>query len=192
MRKTIIIILMLVAGYVSHAQKYYFFCVNLGNHSDGNYIASVVDDVLRLLEQQDEFMIYIRGGVNKDGKVFDAVKITDKSEWNEAKDLLDYIDRCSVLTASEVDMLCRTFAPLYSSENQQLQTKRNIFVYWFGDEQYYRDYGKALFLPFYFAMEGERTWSTCYLYGDCRQMRIDTPKERIGTSRYSINNLTVK
>lgn len=194
MRKTIVIILMLLAGYVSHAQNYYFFCINLGNHSDGSYIASVVDDALQRLGQQDDFLIYIRGGVNKDGKVFDAVKITTKSEWVEAKELLDYIDRCSVLAASEVDMLCRTFQPLYSysSENQVLQAKKNITIYWFGDEQYYHTYGRTVFLPFYFAVDAGRTWRNCYLYGDNKQMRIVSANERLGTSRYMMNNLTVK
>jgi len=192
MRKTIVIILMLLAGYVSHAQNYYFFCINLCGQSDGNYIANVVDNALQGIGQQDEFMIYIRGGVNKEGKVFEAVKISTRSEWNEAKDLLDYIDRCSVLPASEVDMLCRTFQNLYSFEDQKLKPIKPITVYWFGDEQYYREYGKSLLLPFYFTVEGERTWRNAYLYGDSKQMKVVAAKELLGTSRYLINNLTIK
>lgn len=191
MRKAMIFIVVLLAGFVSRAQDFYFFCINLGDHTDGTYIANVIDDALNNNKVSD-FVIYIRGGVNKDGKVFDAVKITDRSAWDEAKGLLDYIDRCSVLAASEKDMLCRTFQPLYTSENQKFQPLKPITVYWFGDEQYYRDYGRTLFLPFYYAVEAEKTWRTCYLFGDNSQMEVVTANERMGTNRYLTNNLIVK
>ena len=192
MRKTIILIMMLIAGFTARSQQFLFFCVNLGDHTDGDYVAGVIDGALKQLGRQDEFMIYIRGGVNQDGKVFDAVQITNRSEWEEAKGLLDYIDRCSVLAASEVDMLKRIFQNYYSSGSQLLRPQKTISVYWFGDEQYYRNYGRTLFLPFYFAADGATTWDKCYLYGDTRQMKAASVQERLGASEYVINNVTIK
>ena len=135
MRKTILTIMMLIAGFTARSQQFVFFCVNLGDHTDGGYVSAVIDGALKQLGRQDEFVIYIRGGVNQDGKVFDAVQITNRSEWEEAKELLDYIDRCSVLASSEVDMLKRIFLNRYTSGSQRLFSQKAITVYWFGDEQ---------------------------------------------------------
>lgn len=192
MRKTIVIMILLLSGLVSHAQGFYFFCINLGGHTDGSYVSSVIDKVLGQMDKHDEFVIYIRGGVNKDGKVFDAVKITDMEGWKEAKELLDYIDRCSVLAESEVDVLRMTFQNQYSVNAKGLVPLKPITVYWFGDEDYYRDYGRSLFLPLYFAVDGARTWRNCYLYGDRKQMPVTTVQNRLGISMCSLNNVTIK
>ena len=193
MRKTIILIMMLIAGFTARSQQFVFFCVNLGDHTNGSYVAGVIDGVLKQLDRKDQFVIYIRGGVNQEGKVFDAVQITDRTEWEEAKGLLDYIDRCSVLAASEVDMLKRIFQSRYNSNSQRLSPKSSITIYWFGDEQYYLDYGRTLFLPFYFATDGATAWRNCYLYGDTQQMKkAASVQERLGVSEYSINNVTIK
>ena len=192
MRKSIILIMMLMAAFAARSQQFVFFCVNLGNHTDGDYVAGVIDGALKQLGQQDEFVIYIRGGVNRDGKVFDAVQITNRAEWEEAKGLLDYIDRCTVLAPSEVDMLKRIFQSRYDVVGQKLNPKKPVTVYWFGDEQYYRNYGRTLFLPFYFATNGTTAWRNGYLYGDTRQMKVSSVQDRIGASEYSLNNVTVK
>ena len=192
MRKSIILIMMLMAAFAARSQQFVFFCVNLGDHTDGDYVAGVIDGALKQLGQQDEFVIYIRGGVNRDGKVFDAVQITNRAEWEEAKGLLDYIDRCTVLAPSEVDMLKRIFQSRYDVVGQKLNPKKSVSVYWFGDEQYYRNYGRTLFLPFYFATNGVTTWRNGYLYGDTRQMKVSSVQERIGASEYSLDNVTVK
>jgi hypothetical protein len=183
--------LLLLSGLVSQAQGYYFFCINLGSHSDGGYIAEVIDAALKN-NHPDEFVIYIRGGVNKDGKVFDAVKITDLAGWKEAKELLDYIDRCTVLAESEVDMMRKTIQSQYKMGAQGLVPLKQITVYWFGDEQYYRSYGSSVFLPFYFAADGGRTWRNCYLYGDSRKMKPSTVQARLGVSMYSLTNVQIK
>ena len=192
MKKTIVLIMMLIAGLVVQAQRYYFFCVNLSAHTDGAYVAGVIDGVLNQMDKKDEYVIYIRGGVNKEGMVFDAVKITDKKGWQEAKELLDYIDRCSVLPESEVDVMQKTFQSQYTVDNLGLKSTKPIYVYWFGDETYYREYGNSLFMPFYYAVDGERTWIACYLYGDNKKMKATTPQERLGVSRYPLNNVILK
>lgn len=192
MRKIILLIMMLVAGFSARSQQFVFFCVNLGDHTDGNYVAEVIDGALKQLGQQDEFMIYIRGGVNKEGKVFDAVQISDREKWEEAKGLLDYIDRCTVLSSSEVDMLKRIFQSRYTVDRQVLKAQKPITIYWFGDEQYYKDHGRDLFLSFYFSVNGDRTWRNCYLYGENRQMKASSVQERLGANEYSTNNVTIK
>lgn len=191
MKKTIVIMMLLLAGLVSQAQGFYFFCINLGDQTDGAYIANVIDDVLKKNKVTD-FVIYIRGGVNKNEEVFDAVKITDMSNWNKAKVLLDKIDRCSVLPESEVDALRLTFQPKYAVKENGLSPLKPITVFWFGDEDYYRDYGRSLFLPFYFAVDGARTWENCYLYGDRKQMQATTLQDRIDVSMYILNNVVIK
>ncbi len=191
MRKTIVIMILLLAGLVSQAQGFFFFCINLGEQTEGAYIANVIDDVLKK-NKATEFVIYIRGGVNKNGEVFDAVKITDMASWKKAKVLLDNIDRCSVLPKSEVDALRLTFLPQYTVNGQGLSPLKPINVYWFGDEDYYRDYGHSLFLPFYFAVDGARTWRNCYLYGDRKQMPATTLPERINVSMYLLSNVVIK
>lgn len=192
MRKTLLLIMMLMAGFTASSQQFVFFCVNLGDHTDGGYVSAVIDEALKQLGNQDEFVIYIRGGVNREGKVFDAAQITNRAEWEEAKGLLDYIDRCSVLAPSEVDMLKRIFQSRYDVVGQALNSKKPITVYWFGDEQYYRNYGRTLFLPFYYATNGAAAWRNGYLYGDTRQMKVSTVQERIDASEYPIDNVTVK
>lgn len=192
MKKTIILIMMLLAGFAIQAQRYYFFCINLSENTDGAYVSKVIDGVLNQMDKKDEFVIYIRGGVNSENMVFDAVKLTDKKGWQEAKELLDYIDRCTVLPTSEVDMMRKTFQSQYIVGNQGLVPIKPVYVYWFGDEAYYRDYGNSLFMPFYYAVEGERTWKACYLYGDNKTMKAGTPQERLGVSRYPLNNVVIK
>lgn len=192
MRKTLLLMMMLMAGFTASSQQFVFFCVNLGDHTDGGYVSAVIDEALKQLGNQDEFVIYIRGGVNQDGKVFDAVQITDRTEWEEAKELLDYIDRCSVLAASEVDMLKRIFQNRYTNGSQRLRPRKSITVYWFGDEQYYLNFSRTIFLPFYFAADGATTWKNCFLYGDTRQMKSSSVQDRIGAREYVINNVTIK
>lgn len=192
MKKAIVLIMIMLAGFALHAQRFYFFCINLSDNTDGAYVSGVIDGVLKQMGKNDEFVIYIRGGVNSEGKVFDAVRITDNNGWQEAKDLLDYIDRCSVLSKSEVDMMRKTFQPWYVVGDEGLEPKRNILVYWFGDEAYYSDYGKSIILPFYYALDGERTWEACYLYGDNKKMKSASPQERLGVSIYSISKMTIK
>ena len=192
MRKTILLIMMFMAAFTARPQQFVFFCVNLGDHTEGSYVADVIDGALRQLGRQDEFVIYIRGGVNRDGKVFDAVQITDRKGWEEARGLLDYIDRCSVLAPSEVDMMKRIFQSRFTVAGQTLRPIKPVTVYWFGDAQYYRDYGRTLILPFYFATGGASTWRNGYFYGDTRQMKPSGVQERIGVSEYSINNVTIK
>lgn len=191
MRKTIVIMILLLAGLVSQAQGFFFFCINLGEQTEGAYIANVIDDVLKK-NKATEFVIYIRGGVNKNGEVFDAVKITDMASWKKAKVLLNNIDRCSVLPKSEVDALRLTFLPQYTVNGQGLSPLKPINVYWFGDENYYRDYGRSLFLPFYFAVDGAKTWENCYLYGDRKQMPATTLQDRLGVTMYLLNNVVIK
>ena len=192
MRKTILLIIMLVTCFVAKPQQFFFFCINLGDNTDGNYVAEVIDGALKQLGRQDEFLIYIRGGVNQEGKVFDAVQITDQTEWGKAKGLLDYIDRCSVLATSEVDMLKHIFQSHYVVNGQKLRPIKPTTVFWFGNERYYLNFGRTLFLPIYFAMDGESTWRNCYLYGDTRQMKTVSLEERLCVSEYSINNVIVK
>ncbi len=192
MRKIFYLTIMLLTAIGARAQQFVFFCVNLGDHTNGGYVADVIDGVLKQLDQQDEFVVYIRGGVNHVGKVFDAVQITKRAEWEEAKGLLDYIDRCSVLAFSEAEMLKRIFQNRYDIVEQKLTPKIPITVYWFGDEQYYLNYSRTLFLPFYFATDGANTWRNCYLYGDTQQMKDSNLLEIIGAYEYSINNVTVK
>lgn len=184
---------MLVTCFVAKPQQFFFFCINLGDNTDGNYVAEVIDGALKQLGRQDEFLIYIRGGVNQEGKVFDAVQITDRREWEETKSLLDYIDRCSVLATSELDMLKRIFQNRYKSDILPLCPNNPITIYWFGDEQYYLNYGRTIFLPFYFATNGETSWHNCYLYKDNRAMKkAASVQEQLGAFEYSINNVTLK
>lgn len=191
MRKTIVIMILLLAGLVSQAQGFFFFCINLGDQTDGAYIANVIDDVLKKNKATD-FVIYIRGGVNENGEVFDDVKITDMAIWKEARGLLDKIDRCSVLPKSEVNALRLTFQPKYSVNENGLSPLKPITVFWFGDENYYRKYGRLLFLPFYFAVDGAKTWENCYLYGDRKQMQATTLQDRIDVSMYLLNKVVIK
>lgn len=191
MRKTIVIMILGLAGLVSQAQGFFFFCINLGSQTEGAYIASVIDEVLKK-NKPDEYVIYIRGGVNENGEVFDDVKITDMAIWKEARGLLDKIDRCSVLPKSEVNALRLTFEPQYTVNEEGLSPLMPITVYWFGDEDYYRNYGQSLFLPFCFAVDGAKTWENCYLYGDRRQMQATTLQDRIGVTMYLLNNVVIK
>lgn len=191
MKKIIALMVIFMMAFTMYGQRYYFFCLNLSDHTDGAYVSGVIDSVLNKMDKTDEFLIYIRGGVNSEGKVFDAAKITDGEAWKEARDLLDYIDRCGVSLA-ELDMLRKTIQPQYEVTNRSLQPGKSIVVYWFGDEIYYRDYGKSLFLPFYYAVDGERTWEACFLYGDNKENKTQTPQERLGVSEYPLDNVYIK
>lgn len=191
MKKTIALMVILMMAFTMYGQRYYFFCINLSDHTDGAYVSGVIDSVLNKMNKKDEFLIYIRGGVNSEGKVFDAAKITDREEWKEARDLLDYIDRCKVSPA-ELDMLRKTIQPQYMVTNRSLQPGKSIVVYWFGDDIYYRDYGKSLFLPFYYAVDGERTWEACFLYGDSKENKPQTPQERLRVLEYPLDNVYIK
>ena len=44
MRKTIVIMILGLAGLVSQAQGFFFFCINLGSQTEGAYIGKKPED----------------------------------------------------------------------------------------------------------------------------------------------------
>lgn len=169
-RKSIYILLFLfMSAFISSAQNFYFFCINVGENSDGSYIAGKIDDQLKKLGPNGSFIIYIRGGVAfKDGETYDAVVVDKMEDWNNIKGKINKVKRCSVLPEPEVDNMMRRFdrESVYEVKNHCLSKKKNISVFWFADKDYYNNYGEKLLLKFYYSCMGEKTWDKCVLFPD--------------------------
>ena len=167
MRKSILLFLVLLISLsMGKAQNFHFFCINIGENSDGDYIVEQIGDVLNKISSEDEFMVYIRGGINNNGKMFDAYIIDNMEDWNEVSPKISKLKQYSVLPKPEYDNLLRQFQNKYEIKDQTLIAKKNIYVYWFADKLYYERYGGDILLKFYSSCMGNKTWAQCNVYPD--------------------------
>lgn len=162
--------------YMGEAQRFYFFCINIGENSDGNYIAEQIDAVLQHsnLSKDDAFIVYIRGGANQSGKMYDSYLIEDMNVWKEKKSKISGLKQYSVLPKPEVDNLLRLFQDKYEVKGNSLTPKCDIYVYWFADKNYYENYGSDILLKLYVSCMDKNmnvgnkgnTWRQCNVYAD--------------------------
>lgn len=179
--------------FIGNAQQYHFFCVNIGENSDGDYIAGVINSVLDNMKAGDTFTIYLRGGVSQSGKIFDSEVIEDRQRWNEVAQVLKYVETYSVLPKPEMDNMMRLFQSHYTVTEAGLSPKGNITVYWFGDRKYYKNYGQSLFLKFYYTCAGELTWQQCFLCPDkAGEFGSLTIQQLLGDSAYACPKIQMK
>lgn len=169
MKKSLILLFVLLFTLsMGKAQNFYFFCINIGENSEGDYIVEQIDEVLNRISSGDEFRVYIRGGANSNGKMFDAYIIDDMEEWAEVSPKISKLKQYSVLPKPEYDNLLRQFQSKYEIQNQTFTAKSNIYVYWFGDKYYYEHYGSEILMKFYSSCMGDKTWTQCNIYPDRR------------------------
>lgn len=167
MRKILLIAAIIILSFpFAHAQRYYFFCINVGEKSDGAYIAETINSVLAKADGKDKFTIYIRGGVSPEGKIFDSEVIEDLERWNAVSSVLGYVEEYSVLPKPEMDNMLRLFQNRYSVDAVGLHPAEEINVYWFGDQEYFKAHGRDLFLKFYYACAADQTWQRCVVCPD--------------------------
>lgn len=174
MKKNILLLLVLLFSLsMGKAQNFHFFCINIGENSEGDYIVEQIDEVLNKISSDDEFMVYIRGGINNNGKMFDAYIVDNKEDWKEVSPKISRLKQYSVLPKPEYDNLLRQFQNKYEIKNQSLTPNKNIYVYWFADKFYYEHYGSEILLKFYSSCMGDKTWVQCNVHPDRRGLFAD-------------------
>ncbi len=173
-KKLYILCVCLLMSFMGESQNFYFFCINIGENSDGDYIVDQIETLLpKKLSENDAFMVYIRGGANNNGKIYDSYVIENMDEWNDKKSKIKGLKQYSVLPKPEIDNLMRLFQNKYEIVNNNFTAKYAIYVYWFADKYYYENYGSDILLELYNACMGKNlnssnTWQLCHLYPDRR------------------------
>lgn len=174
MKKSLLLLFVLLFSLsMGKAQSFHFFCINIGENSDGDYIVEMINEVLNNISSNDEFRVYVRGGVNNNGKMFDAFIIDNKEDWAEVSPKFSKLKQYSVLPKPEYDNLLRQFQNQYEIKDQTLTAKNDIYVYWFADKSYYERYGDEILLKFYSSCMGDKTWTQCNVYPDRKGVFAD-------------------
>lgn len=169
MKKSLLLLFVLLFSLsLGKAQNFHFFCINIGENSEGDYIVEMINDVLKNISSGDEFRVYIRGGINNNGKMFDAYIIDNMEDWTEVSPKISKLKQYSVLPKPEYDNMLRQFQNKYEIIGQTLTPKNDIYVYWFADKLYYERYGSEILLKFYSSCMGDKTWKQCNVYPDRR------------------------
>ncbi len=194
LRKSFFVLsVLLLSFYIGNAQKFHFFCINIGEESNGEYIVNQINTVMKTITEKDSFVVYIRAGY-EGSKLYRSVVIRDKAEWNETAPVIGRLKQYSVRYEEEVKDMMALFEPKYKFEKEVLSAKMPIYVYWFADQYYYNNYGKLLLMKFYYSCMGDKTWVKCFVSPDKEMQDVNSFQSLLDPSfvDYVKNNVEMK
>lgn len=188
-KKFIILLAFIMSTSFSRAQNFHFFCINLSDNSDAEYIVESINNVLDNLGPKDQFSVYLRGGVSKDGTTFNSEHFETMDLWNRLAKVMSYVKICSILPESEVASVCTLLAEQYTVSNGILTIGHPIYVYWFGNRTYYKEHGLDLLLNIYHTCTGASTWREVKLYSDQRNDFKNATISEILGANFQLKNI---